>query len=57
MWTVKCKRIGERDFFEVRNETASGDSTPRGGIWETEAEAQRLADNLNKEDGYYERIQ
>ena len=48
-WTVRPLKRGERTFFEVYkilHET--GDVITRGGIWETQKEADTLATNLNK---------
>ena len=47
-WMVRRRDIGERRFFEVYKIIhQTGDVITRGGLWETEAEAQKLADNLN----------
>jgi hypothetical protein len=46
---VRPLKRGERTFFEVYkilHET--GDVITRGGIWETQKEADTLATNLNK---------
>lgn len=48
-WMVRPLKRGERIFFEVYkilHET--GDVITRGGIWETQKEADTLATNLNK---------
>ena len=48
-WMVRMKKIGERHFFEVYKIIhQTGDVITRGGLWETETEAQKLADNLNR---------
>jgi len=48
-WMVRMKKICERRFFEVYKIIhQTGDVITRGGLWETESEAQKLADNLNK---------
>lgn len=56
MWKVKeTKRIGDRSFYQVYKELQNGEIVSRGQ-WEYKTEAEKLADNLNKEEGYYERI-
>ena len=48
-WMVRPTTIGERTRYEVYkilHET--GDVITRGGIWETQKEAETLATNLNK---------
>jgi len=48
-WMVRPIKRGERVFFEAYKILhKSGDVITRGGLWETQAEAQKLADNLNK---------
>ena len=48
MWKVRQRTIGERSFYEVYKVIPQTDDIiTRGGLWETEAEAQKLADNLN----------
>ena len=48
-WMVRLRKIGERQFFEVyKINHQTGDVITRGGLWETETEAQKLADNLNR---------
>ena len=49
MWMVRFRTIGQKQFYEVYKILhQTGDVITRGGLWETEAEAQKLADNLNK---------
>ena len=49
MWKVrKSKQIGVVIFWEVYKELPSGETIFRGK-WKYEAEAQALADKLNKE--------
>ncbi len=56
MWKVKeTKRIGDRSFYKVYKELPNGEMVSRGQ-WEYKTEAEKLADNLNKEEGYYEHI-
>lgn len=48
-WMVRPLKRGERTFFEVYkilHET--GDVITRGGLWETQKEADILAKNLNE---------
>lgn len=48
-WMVRPKKLGERTRYEVyKLLPETGDVITRGGIWDTEKEAQKLADNLNK---------
>lgn len=48
-WMVRPKKIGERTRYEVyKLLPETGDVIMRGGVWDTEKEAQKLADNLNK---------
>lgn len=52
MWMVRFRTIGQKQFYEVYKIIhQTGDVITRGGLWETEAEAQKLADNLNKMNG------
>lgn len=56
MWKVReTKRIGVKVFYEVYKKTSNSETTVRGR-WEYQDEAQALADKLNKEEGYDERI-
>lgn len=49
MWKVReSKKIGAVTFYEVYKVLPSGDTIFRGK-WKYEAEAQALADKLNKE--------
>ena len=43
--TLKC--VGEREFYTAAKRLGE-DIVTRGGYWETEAEAQKLADKLNE---------
>ena len=48
-WMVRPKKTGERTRYEVYkilHET--GDVITRGGLWETQKEADTLAKNLNE---------
>ena len=48
-WMVRPKKLGERTRYEVYmilHET--GDVITRGGLWDTQKEADTLAKNLNK---------
>ena len=48
-WMVRMKKIGERHFFEVYKIIhQTGDVITRGGLWDTQKEADTLAKNLNK---------
>lgn len=48
-WMVRPRDIAGKRFFEAYKILhESGDVITRGGLWETQAEAQKLADNLNK---------
>ena len=48
-WMVRPKTIGERTLFEVYKILHdTGDVITRGGLWDTQKEADKLADNLNK---------
>lgn len=48
-WYVEpIRTIGDREFYTAAKRIGD-DIITRGGYWETEAEAQKLADNLNKE--------
>lgn len=56
MWKVReTKRIGVKVFYEVYKTTPTTETIVRGR-WEYKDEAQALADKLNKEEGYDERI-
>ena len=56
MWKVReSKQIGVKTFWEVYK-TLQGGETIFRGKWKYETEAQALADKLNKEEGYDERI-
>lgn len=56
MWKVReTKRIGVKVFYEVYKTTPNTETIVRGR-WEYKDEAQALADKLNKEEGYDERI-
>ena len=56
MWKVReTKRIGVKVFYEVYKKTSKTETIYRGR-WEYKDEAQALADKLNKEEGYDERI-
>lgn len=61
MWKVReTKRIGVKVFYEVYKTTpvslTPNTETIVRGRWEYKDEAQALADKLNKEEGYDERI-
>ena len=48
-WMVRPKTLGERTRFEVYKILHdTGDVITRGGLWDTQKEADKLADNLNK---------
>jgi len=50
-WMVRPRDIAGRRFFEVYKIIhQTGDVITRGGLWETTSEAQKLADNLNKQE-------
>ena len=56
MWKIrKTKPIGVKALYELYNVHESGKVEIRGR-WEYPHEAQALADKLNKEEGYDERI-
>ena len=56
MWKVReSERIGVKTFWEVYK-VFPDNTTIFRGKWKYEAEAQALADKLNKEEGYDERI-
>ena len=56
MWKVReTKKIGVKVFYEVYKKTSKTETIVRGR-WEYKDEAQTLADKLNKEEGYDERI-
>lgn len=57
MWKVReTKPIGIKTFWELYRVLPSGDTITKGR-YTYRAEAEELADRLNKEAGYYERIQ
>lgn len=48
-WMVRPKTLGERTRFEVyKILQETGDVITRGGLWDTEKEADTLAKNLNE---------
>ena len=48
-WMVRPTTIGERTRYEVYKILHNtGDVITRGGLWDTQEEADKLADNLNK---------
>ena len=48
-WMVRPTTIGERTRYEVYKILRdTGDVITRGGLWDTQKEADKLADNLNK---------
>ena len=48
-WMVRPTTIGERTRFEVYKILHdTGDVITRGGLWDTQKEADKLADNLDK---------
>ena len=56
MWTVReTKRVGVKTFWEVYKTDTNGETIVRGR-WKYQLEAQALADKLNKEEGYDERL-
>lgn len=56
MWKIReTKRVGVKTFWEVYKTDTNGETTVRGR-WKYQLEAQALADKLNKEEGYDERI-
>ena len=49
-WYVEpIRTIGEREFYTAAKRIGD-DIITRGGYWETEDEAKKLADSLNKEE-------
>lgn len=57
MWKVReSKKIGVVTLWEVYK-VFPNNTTIYRGKWKYKAEAQALADKLNREEGYYERIQ
>lgn len=48
MWKVRQRQVGQKRFFEVYKVIPQTNDIITKGWWETEAEAIRLADNLNK---------
>lgn len=47
-WMVRPKKTGERTRFEVyKINHDTGDVYTRGGLWDTQKEADTLARNLN----------
>ena len=56
MWKVReTKKVGVKAFYEVYKTTTTGKTETRGQ-WDYHKEAQALADKLNEEEGYDERI-
>lgn len=56
MWKVReTRQIGTKTFWQVYKPKQNKDVETRGH-YEYKEEAEKLADKLNKEDGYYERI-
>ena len=56
MWKVReTGQIGTKTFWQVYKPRQNKDAETRGH-YEYNEEAEKLADKLNKEDGYYERI-
>jgi hypothetical protein len=56
MWKVReTKKVGVKTFYEVYKTTPSGRTKTRGH-WDYHNDAQALADKLNEEEGYDERI-
>lgn len=48
-WMVRPKKTGERTRYEVYKILHdTGDVITRGGLWDTQKEADTLAKNLNK---------
>ena len=48
-WMVRPTTIGERTRYEVYKILHdTGDVITRGGLWDTQKEADKLAENLNK---------
>ena len=48
-WMVRPTTLGERTRYEVYKILHdTGDVITRGGLWDTQEEADKLADNLNK---------
>ena len=57
MWKVReTPRIGVKTLYEVYKTDPNGETMIRGR-WMYRKEAEQLADKLNREEGYYERIQ
>lgn len=57
MWKVKeTEQIGTKTFWQVYRPRQEQDAEVRGR-YEYREEAEKLADKLNKEDGYYECLQ
>lgn len=50
MWKVRERKISARTFYEVIKVISEDIIVPRGGLWETRAEAEKLANTLNKEE-------
>ena len=56
MWEIrKSKPIGVKTFWELYKTMPNGETIIRGK-WKYEAEARALADKLNEEEGYHERL-
>jgi hypothetical protein len=50
-WMVRPKTLGERTRYEVYKILHdTGDVIIRGGLWDTEKEADTLAKNLNRQE-------
>lgn len=57
MWKVrKSKQIGVKTFWEVYK-VFPDNTTVFRGKWKYKEEAQALADKLNEEEGYHERME
>ena len=57
MWKVReTEQIGTKTFWQVYRPRQDEDAEIRGR-YEYKEEAEKLADKLNKEDGYYECLQ
>ena len=55
MWKVReTEQIGTKTFWQVYK--PGSEKAENRGRYEYREEAEKLADKLNKEDGYYERI-
>ena len=47
-WTIESVKIGERVLYQAISFMA-GTKIMRGGLWETKAEAEKIAETLNQE--------